>query len=328
MAGSGNAHLRDSSLFRVEDLVVTYPGPVGRVQAVSGVSIDVQRHETLGIVGESGCGKSTMARAILQLQPVDSGAIIWDGVDLTRVSSEDLRSYRRQMQIVFQDPIASLNPRRRVNDIVAEPFVVWGAPELGTTEQRVEELLEAVGLSPSLFGSRRPHEMSGGQCQRVSIARALALEPSLLVCDEVVSSLDVSIQAQILNLLASMADRFGLAMIFIAHDLAVVRHISNRIAVMFLGRLCEVARADDLYTHPRHPYTVALLAAAPSLPAEDPLPWQLNVNEGEPPSNTDPPSGCRFRTRCPYANDVCSEMVPIMRRVGEDHFVACHHPVG
>jgi peptide/nickel transport system ATP-binding protein len=326
MAGSGTAHLRDGALLTVEELEVRFPAGHGKaVHAVSGISFDVVEGETLGIVGESGCGKSTTGRAILQLPKPTSGRVDFQGTDLTGLGGDDLRRTRTAMQMVFQDPISSLNPRRTVNDIVAEPLVVW---KRGSEEERtkvVRTTLEAVGLDPDAVGERRPHQLSGGQCQRVSIARALVLEPKLLICDEPVSALDVSVQAQILNLLEDMKARYGLTLLFIAHDLAVVKHISDRVAVMYLGKLCEIGPPDALYRSPAHHYTAALLA---SVPVPDPTIERRTVAlEGEVASPVDPPSGCRFRTRCPAAIDRCASEEPQLRPAGDGHWVACHVPL-
>jgi peptide/nickel transport system ATP-binding protein len=326
MAGSGTAHLRpEEALLKVENLVVEFPAGAGRrVHAVSDVSLDVLQGETLGLVGESGCGKSTTGRAIMQLPRPTAGQVWFEGRDLTRLGSDELRRTRTRLQMIFQDPISSLNPRRRVRDIVGEPLAVW---ELGTPAERrrrVAEVLEAVGLDAESAGDRRPHQFSGGQCQRISIARALMLEPKLVICDEPVSALDVSVQAQILNLLEDMKARYGLTMIFIAHDLAVVRNVSDRVAVMYLGKLCEVAPADDLYRAPAHPYTATLLASVPVPdPTVRPDPSVTEL-DSELPSPLAPPSGCRFRTRCPRAEAVCAEREPQMREVAAGHFAACH----
>ena len=328
-AGAGPAHLRDGkALLRVEHLVVEFPaGSAHKVHAVSDVSFDVFEGETLGLVGESGCGKSTTGRAIVQLTRPTAGSVVFEGSDLAAMKGEALRRVRPRLQMIFQDPISSLNPRRRVADIVAEPLAIWGAGDRTARRLKVREVLDAVGLDYDTAGMRRPHEFSGGQCQRISIARALVLEPKVIICDEPVSALDVSVQAQILNLLEDMKQRYGLTLIFIAHDLAVVKNISDRVAVMYLGKLCEVAPSDLLYEAPTHPYTAALLAAIPEAdPAIRPglLPDALS---GEPPSPIDPPSGCRFRTRCPRAQERCAAEEPLMRRIGPDHFVACHFPL-
>jgi peptide/nickel transport system ATP-binding protein len=328
MAGSGTAHLRTGDvLLRAEHLVVEFGSGRNRVRAVSDVSFDVAKGETLGLVGESGCGKSTTGRAVALVHNPDSGSVKFEGTELTDLARADLRKARTKIQMVFQDPISSLNPRRRVLDAVVEPLSVWG---IGTREERTTKAratLESVGIDPDDAGSRRPIEMSGGQCQRVSIARALMLEPTILVCDEPVSALDVSVQAQILNLLDDLKRDRGLTMVFIAHDLAVVKNVSDRVAVMYLGKLCEVAPPDVLYRTPEHPYTEALLT---SIPEPDPGVARNGKAplSGDLPSPIDPPSGCRFRTRCPFAQQVCAEQEPQMRAMGPDHFVACHFPLG
>ncbi|MCG5212782.1 ABC transporter ATP-binding protein [Streptosporangium sp. KLBMP 9127] len=322
MAGSGTAHLRADAdvVLRVEDLVVEFPAGKGRrVHAVSGVSFDVARGETLGIVGESGCGKSTTARALMQLPAPLSGSIRLDGVEMTSLRGEKLRETRRRLQMIFQDPISSLNPRRKVRDIVAEGPRVWGEGA-----DRVDEMLEAVGLDPVTAAGRRPHEFSGGQCQRICIARALVLRPEVVICDEPVSALDVSVQAQILGLLEDLKERYRLTLVFIAHDLAVVKNISDRVLVMYLGKICELAPGETLVNRPAHPYTRALLASIPggrlALPPADQL------IKGEPPSPVWPPSGCRFRTRCPKARARCAEEEPVVRPVADGQWVACHFP--
>ncbi|MEX2627504.1 MAG: ABC transporter ATP-binding protein [Ilumatobacteraceae bacterium] len=324
MAGSGTAHLRDRDdiVLRVEHLVVEFPVSRGVVQAVSDVSFDVARGETLGLVGESGCGKSTTGRALMQLPPPTSGSIQFEGTALETLGRDDLRRTRRKIQMIFQDPISSLNPRRTVLDIVGDPLTVWGEKERGDT--KVAEMLEAVGLDAGLVGDRRPHQFSGGQCQRISIARALVLDPEILICDEPVSALDVSVQAQILNLLEAMKARYGLSLVFIAHDLAVVRNISDRVAVMYLGKLCEVADSGRLYSSPAHPYTQLLLASIPSAIDTDVVEGMTGT---ELPSPLDPPSGCRFRTRCPRATERCTDEEPQLRAVHDGHHVACHHPL-
>jgi oligopeptide/dipeptide ABC transporter ATP-binding protein len=474
MAGSGTAHLRspDEPLLRAEHLVVEFPvGKTGlKVQAVSDVSLDVRKGETLGLVGESGCGKSTTGRALMQLPRPTDGHVIYRGTELTSLAGPDLRRIRPEMQMIFQDPISSLNPRRKVRDIVAEPLRIWasethppsklvraaagllladaavrvagalltmlfmlinsavpaltgvspnilpgvdnwlrpgagslllgafvlaaasaalaplvrdrvpvarwavpaealvaggflvlqvGGAAAGTAaaavgaamvamaavlvivslkdfarmadvradhERIVRRVLEDVGIDPDVALNRRPHEFSGGQCQRICIARSLVLDPKVIICDEPVSALDVSVQAQILNLLEDMKERYGLTLVFIAHDLAVVKNVSDRVAVMYLGKLCEVAAPDALYLAPAHPYTAALLAA---IPVPDPTirPGDRPALSGEIPSPVTPPSGCRFRTRCPRAQPTCAEKEPEMRAVGEGHFVACHFPL-
>ena len=328
MAGSGSAHLRpaDETLLRVENLVVDFKVKGGVVSAVSNISFDVKPGETLGLVGESGCGKSTTGRAVMQLPKPTKGTVVLGGTDLTTLTGEALRKTRLQMQMIFQDPISSLNPRRKVSDIVAEPLNIWKIGTEAERAQKVTELLLAVGIDPEAAGERKPHEFSGGQCQRISIARAVATEPKIIICDEPVSALDVSVQAQILNLLEDMKHRYGLTLIFIAHDLAVVKNISDRVAVMYLGKMCEVGNPDQLYSEPAHPYTRALISSIP-LPNPDAGSATEFGLEGELPSPLDPPSGCRFRTRCPLAQDICAQTAPVMAQVGPDHFAACHFPL-
>jgi peptide/nickel transport system ATP-binding protein len=327
MAGSGTAQLRRGEmLLTVEKLVVEYGSGAYRVRAVSDVSFDVKRGETLGLVGESGCGKSTLGRAVLQLYRPNSGKVVFEGADLTKETGERLRRLRRRVQLIFQDPIASLNPRRRVGDIIAEPLIIAGVKDPAERERRVRVVLDAVGLDPDLVMRRRPHEFSGGQCQRISIARALVLEPDLVICDEPVSALDVSIRAQILNLLEDMKARYGLTLIFIAHDLAVVKAVSDRVAVMYLGKLCEIGPAEQVFEHPAHPYTAVLLQAIPLPDPDAVLPEPVGL--GEPPSPISPPSGCRFRTRCSLAQARCAETEPVMREIRPGQFVACHFTTG
>ena len=308
-----------------DNLVVEFRSGKRTVHAVSGVSFEVRRGETLGLVGESGCGKTTTGRALVQVQPPTSGRVVYQGQDLGQLSRRKLRQVRTKIQMIFQDPISSLNPRRRVRDIVAEPLTIW---KRGTKKERaaqVRDMLEAVGIDPDAAGDRRPQEFSGGQCQRISIARALMADPDLLICDEPVSALDVSVQAQILNLLADLKEKFGLTMVFIAHDLAVVKNVSDRVAVMYLGKLVEVAGSDDLYRAAAHPYTEALLA---SIPEPDPdHATDHKALSGELPSPLNPPSGCRFRTRCPYAQALCAEQEPPLRDIAPGHQVACHFPL-
>ena len=380
MAGTGKAHLRDDAdvLLRVEDLVVEFP--VDRssvVNAVSGISFDVVTGETLGLVGESGCGKSTTAKAIIQMPKPTAGVVDFKGTDLASLSVEELRALRSDIQMIFQDPIASLNPRRTVRRIVSEGLVVtntkvskpgwaligaglavgllmavllgsaafallgapilaigafivlWGVfrPNIGSfSDARVDEIIEAVGLDPVEAAKRRPHEYSGGQCQRVSVARTLVLDPEIVICDEPVSALDVSVQAQILNMLEDMKERYGLTLVFISHDLSVVRNVSDRLAVMYLGKMCEIGDGDLIYSQPAHPYTQVLLSALP-----DPTNPHAGVAEAldtELPSPINPPSGCRFRTRCPQAQDRCAQEEPQVRQVGSgDQWVACHFPL-
>jgi peptide/nickel transport system ATP-binding protein len=312
-------------LLAVDDLVVEYPVGKKIVHAVSGVSLQIARGETLGLVGESGCGKSTLGRAVLQLRRPTAGRVLFDGHDLTKMQGDALRLMRRRVQLIFQDPIASLNPRRKIGDIVAEPLVIAGVKDPEKRKQLVDEVLSAVGLDPTLVVGRLPHEFSGGQCQRISIARALILNPEFIVCDEPVSALDVSIRAQILNLLEEMKGRFGLTLLFIAHDLAVVKAVSDRVAVMYLGRICEVGPSEQLFAKPAHPYTALLIEAIP-VPDPDIKPAE-SVAVGEPPSPIAPPSGCRFRTRCPRADQRCASEIPELRPVGPGQYVACHHPL-
>jgi peptide/nickel transport system ATP-binding protein len=330
MAGSGTAHLRDVSaaLLRAEHLVVEFPiGSTGlKVHAVSDVSLDLLPGETLGLVGESGSGKSTTGRALMQMPKPTAGTVTLGSSVLSEMSGADLREIRPQMQMIFQDPISSLNPRRKVSDIVAEPLRIW---KRGTSEEQtalVASTLEAVGIDPEGARTRRPSEFSGGQCQRICIARSLMLEPKVLICDEPVSALDVSVQAQILNLLQDMKERYGLTMLFIAHDLAVVKNVSDRVAVMYLGKLCEVGNPDRLYSSPAHPYTKTLLDSIPE-PDPDAAKGDFAGLSGEIPSPVAPPSGCRFRTRCPKAQDLCAQVEPVMTQIGDDHFVACHFPL-
>lgn len=326
MAGTGKAHLRgEGAVLTVEDLTVEFPvGGGKKVHAVSGISIDLMPGETLGIVGESGCGKSTTGRAILQLPRPTSGSVVLDGVDLTKLSDADMREQRTDIQMIFQDPISSLNPRRRIKDVVAEPLRVWGPKDKAEQYKIVRDTLEAVGLDADLVGDRRPHEFSGGQCQRISIARALVLNPKVIICDEPVSALDVSVQAQILNLLEDLKAKYGITLIFIAHDLAVVKNVSDRVAVMYLGKMCEVTTSEALYAQPLHPYTQLLLG---SVPIADPnqAPNTGTELSGDLPSPTAPPSGCRFRTRCPLATDRCAQEEPELREVAVGHYVACHY---
>jgi peptide/nickel transport system ATP-binding protein len=313
-------------LLSVEDLHVSFSRGNVTVQAVAGVTFSMQKGETLGLVGESGCGKTTTGRAVVQVEKATSGKIRFGDLELTALSRGDLRTLRTQVQMIFQDPISSLNPRRRVVDIVSEPLTIW---KIGSKQERVaaaNAMLDQVGIDPFVNGSRRPREFSGGQCQRISIARALVMRPKLLVCDEIVSALDVSVQAQILNLLQDVKQEYDLTILFIAHDLAVVKNVSDRVAVMYLGRLCEIAPSDLLYEAPAHHYTAALLASAVEPDPE--APRTTAALTGEPPSPINPPSGCRFRTRCPRAEARCAEEVPEMRELAPGHQVACHFPIG
>jgi oligopeptide/dipeptide ABC transporter ATP-binding protein len=313
----------------VQEFAVRTRGGVagGVVHAVSDVSFEVRHGETLGVVGETGSGKSTMARSALVSPRPKSGEIRFRGTDIVNLKRRQLLDVRREMQMVFQDPFDSLDPKWHVSDIVEEPLIAYKLGNASERERRVNEVLDLVGLDPSVFGKRRPRQLSGGQCQRVAIARALTLSPALIVCDEAVSSLDVLIQAQVLNLFEQLRDELKLSYLFIAHDLALVKQVSDRVAVMYLGKLVEVGPADSIYVEPFHPYTAALLA---SIPSPDPDVARITTQgtiSGEPPSPIDPPSGCRFRTRCPRAQDICALEEPPMRLLGRDHSVACHFPL-
>ena len=323
-----NANNKDS-LLRVDDLVMHFPiyrgviqRQVGAVRAVDGVTFDVKRGETLGLVGESGCGKSTTGRTILQLYRPTSGSVHFDNVDLVHLKGEELRKMRRKMQMIFQDPYASLNPRMTVADIVGEPLMVHSVATGKEIQERVQHLLELVNLNPS-FAGRYPHEFSGGQRQRIGVARALALQPSFIICDEPLSALDVSIQAQVVNLLEELQEQFNLTYLFIAHDLSMVKHISDRVAVMYLGVIVELASRDELYAKPLHPYTQALLSAVPIPDPVADAKRQRTILKGDVPSPANPPSGCRFRTRCPIAEEVCAQSRPEFREIRPGHFVAC-----
>ena len=321
-------------LVRVRDLVKHFPitqgivfqRKIGAVQAVDGVSFDINRGETLGIVGETGCGKSTTARLIMRLLDATSGEVRFDGQDITHMKGSRLKAVRREMQMIFQDPYSSLNPRKTVGSIIGEPFAVHGLErDKGQRKRTVQTLMETVGLNPEHY-NRYPHEFSGGQRQRIGVARALALKPKLLIADEPVSALDVSIQAQVLNLLRDMQRQFGLTLVFIAHDLSVVRHMCDRVAVMYLGRIVEIGTGDDLYGFPRHPYTGALLSAVPVAdPSASPL--ERRLLSGDVPSPANPPSACRFHTRCPKAQERCSVEEPLLEDKGSGTLVACHYPL-
>ena len=313
-------------LVRVDNVVKHFPAGLGNsVKAVDGVSFEVREGETLGLVGESGCGKSTLARLVTQLLPVTSGSIYIDDVEVTKLRGEKLRQHRRQMQMIFQDPFASLDPRMTVGDIIAEPLDNFGVMRGRARNERVQELLRTVGLNPN-FNNRYPHEFSGGQRQRIGVARALALNPRLVVCDEAISALDVSIQAQIVNLLEDLQREFKLTYLFIAHDLSVVRHISDRVMVMYLGKLVEIADSSETYTNPKHPYTKALLSAIPVPDPKIQRGRRLVELTGEIPSPIHPPSGCRFHTRCPIARvpTPCAETEPPLEAKLRDHLAACH----
>jgi len=322
-----NAPQSPEAFLAIDNLSVEYPLQGGRkVYAVTDFSAHVKKGETLGLVGESGCGKSSAARAVMQLPRPTHGAVTLDGQELTGLRGSALQKARRRFQMIFQDPIASLNPRMTIRDIVAAPLEIAG---IGTEEERtkrVAEMLEKVGLNADQAMERRPHEFSGGQCQRISIARALILEPDLLVCDEAVSALDVSVQAQVLNLLEELKKELELTMLFISHDLAVVKHVSDRVAVMYLGRLCELADAETIYRAPLHPYTRTLLSAVPE-PDPDAAAHKIDLVPGELPSPVNPPSGCPFRTRCPRASDLCAQEMPALREMAPGHLSACHHPL-
>ena len=317
-------------LLRVEHLVKYFPimkgiiqRQVGAVQAVEDVSFNIYRGETLGLVGESGCGKSTTGRSILQLYRPTSGSVFFEGKDLCKLKGEELRKTRKRMQMIFQDPYASLNPRMTVGQIIGEPLVIHDIASPKEALKQAESLLKLVGLNPA-YTNRYPHEFSGGQRQRIGVARALALEPALIVCDEPISALDVSVQAQVVNLLEDLQAKMNLTYLFIAHDLSMVRHISDRVAVMYLGVVVELTTRDELYKNPLHPYTKALLSA---VPIPDPVveaKRRRTILVGDVPSPINPPSGCRFRTRCPLAAEICKEQKPEWREVGAGHWVACH----
>jgi peptide/nickel transport system ATP-binding protein len=323
----------DAPLLEIDHLVKYFPiksgilidREVARVQAVDDVSLTVNEGETLGLVGESGCGKSTLCRTLLQLLRPTSGSVRFEGRELVGLRRREMRPLRREMQMIFQDPYASLNPRKRVGQIVGDPLHLQGMASGSELKRQVQELLERVGLSSEHF-NRYPHEFSGGQRQRIGIARALAPKPKLIVADEPVSALDVSIQAQIINLLDDLQDEFKLTYIFVAHDLGVVRHVSDRIAVMYLGKIVETAPAEQLYTNPVHPYTEALLSAVPIPDPKENEAREPLVLEGDVPSPVNPPSACRFHTRCPHATEICSEVEPLLEPYGRGRIAACHHP--
>ena len=326
---------RGDPLLEVTDLVVHFPiksgilvdREVATVHAVDGVSLTLHEGETLGLVGESGCGKSTLCRAILQLVSPTSGSVRFAGDELVGRSRRDLRPLRRELQMIFQDPFASLNPRKRVGQIIGDPLELHGLARGAELKRRVLELLERVGLQAEHY-NRFPHEFSGGQRQRIGIARALALQPKLIIADEPVSALDVSVQAQIINLLEELQDEFGLSYLFVAHDLGVVRHVSDRVAVMYLGKVVETSASDALYRNPLHPYTNALLSAVPIPDPRRNSERERITLEGDVPSPIDPPPGCRFHTRCASATDVCRTEEPALAELSAGHFAACHHPRG
>ena len=324
------AETSERPLVRVEGLKQHFPitrgilrRQVGAVKAVDGVSFDIYRGETLGMVGESGCGKSTTGRAILQLNRPTAGRVFLDEIELEHLRGKGLREMRRRMQMIFQDPYASLNPRMTIGRIIGEPLQIFNLVSRKERKGRVQELMELVGLNPQ-FADRYPHEFSGGQRQRVGIARALALQPDFIVCDEPISALDVSIQAQVVNLLEELQERFGLTYLFIAHDLAMVRHISDRVAVMYLGKIVELTDQASLYANPLHPYTQALLSAVPIPDPKIESQRQRTILKGSLPSPSDPPKGCNFCTRCPVAVEHCHEVEPELREVSPGHQVACH----
>lgn len=329
-----NAPAAGKPLIQVRNLVKHFPirrgvlqRQVGAVQAVDDISFDIIKGETLGLVGESGCGKSTAGRTILQLLPATSGEVFLNGQNLTKLGRSELRRQRRRMQMIFQDPYSSLNPRMTVGNIVGEPLLIHNIGNAASRRERVQDLLKLVGLNP-YFINRYPHEFSGGQRQRIGVARALATNPSFIVADEPISALDVSIQAQVVNLLDDLKSELGLTYLFIAHDLSMVRYISDRVAVMYLGRIVELSHRDEVYDHPLHPYTQALLSA---IPIPDPLKEEKRqriILEGDVPSPANPPSGCRFHPRCGYATDICRTEDPEFRNLGTTtfpHMVACHH---
>ncbi len=324
-------------LLRVDNLVKYFPVrsgllvkvAVGQIKAVDSVSFELRRGQTLGLVGETGCGKSTLARCIAGLIPATSGRVIFDGADITNLPWRRMRPFRREIQIIFQDPYSALNPRRRVGAIIADPFTAYGTMSGHARKRTVQELMERVGLNPEHY-NRFPGEFSGGQRQRIGVARALALKPKLIICDEPVSALDVSIQAQMLNLLADLQAEFGLSYLFIAHDLSVVRHMSDQVLVMYLGKIAEVGTRSDVYDSPRHPYTTALLSAAPVADPEASTARRRIILSGDVPSPLNPPSGCRFHPRCPKSQDLCASQEPVLEsKPGdpESHRAACHFPV-
>ena len=320
--GSAATLAPENALLSVRGLKKYFPveNSAEVVKAVDEISFDILAGETLGLVGESGCGKSTVGRCVLRLQEATAGAVFFEGRNVSELGPADLRALRREMQIVFQDPYASLNPRLSIRSIVAEPLVIHNIGTRREQTERVAELLSQVGLDPK-YMRRYPHEFSGGQRQRIGIARALALNPKLIVCDEPVSALDVSVQAQVVNLFQELQEKYGLTYLFISHGLAIVEHISDRVAVMYLGKIVEIASAEDLYSEPLHPYTKALLSA---IPVPDPKHKRERIIlKGDVPTPIDPPSGCRFRTRCPFAIERCAEVVPELRELRPGHFAAC-----
>ena len=295
-----------------------------KLQAVNGVSFELKSGETLGIVGESGCGKSTLARAIISMVPAETGRVLWFGKDLLALQKTEMRKHRKEIQMIFQDPLASLNPRMTIGEIIAEPLKThYPKTSKADIKARVEDVMNKVGLLENLI-NRYPHEFSGGQCQRIGIARALILKPKLIICDEPVSALDVSIQAQVINLLMDLQKEMGLTLIFIAHDLSIVKHISTKIMVLYMGNMVELAKSEDIYNHPRHPYTQALISAVPIPDPKIEKNKDLILIEGDLPSPINPPSGCVFRTRCKKAQDICSQEKPELKKAASSHEVACH----
>lgn len=328
------SHNNNDPLIRVEDLVMHFPinrgvirHQVGAIRAVDGVSLEISQGETLGLVGESGCGKTTLGRTVLQLYKPTSGHVYFKDTDLTALKPEPLRQMRKEFQMIFQDPYASLNPRMTVREIIGEPMLAFGMGSGKEIDDRVKELLDLVKLDQN-YANRYPHEFSGGQRQRIGVARALAVNPSFIVCDEPISALDVSIQAQVVNLLEDLQKELSLTYLFIAHDLSMVRHISDRVAVMYLGKIVELSDRNDVYVNPMHPYTQALLSSIPVANPEYYEAHQRIVLEGDVPSPANPPSGCRFRTRCPIADEECAKVQPELRELSPGHFVACIKAVG
>lgn len=326
--------MQKEKLLSVEDLKVYFdiypPNSMPwtkpqKLKAVDGVSFELYSGETLGIVGESGCGKSTLARAVIKMVPAEAGKVMWMGTDLLSSTKKQMQKARSDLQMIFQDPLASLNPRMTIGDIIAEPLKThYPSMPVSERKEKVKEMLIKVGLLPNQI-NRYPHEFSGGQCQRIGIARALILKPKMIICDEPVSALDVSIQAQIINLLMELQEEMGLSLIFIAHDLSIVQHISTRVMVLYLGNVCEITTSDQLYAHPRHPYTQALISAVPIPDPEIEKSKEVILIEGDLPSPMNPPSGCVFRTRCPKAQAKCSEMKPQLEDAGDNHQVACFY---
>ena len=324
MTATGEVVASAAPFLAVEDLTQRFKVRGGLLEAVSHVSLEIGRGESVGLVGESGSGKSSLGRAILQLPPPTEGSVRLEGTELVGMGKDELRARRRRMQLIFQDPISALNPRRRIRDVVAEGLVIAGL-DAAARRERVDWILGLVGLEPDVVGNARAHELSGGQCQRVAIARALVIQPQLLVCDEPVASLDVSVQGQVLNLLEDMRRRFDLSMLFISHNLAVIHAVSDRVGVMYLGKIVELGRSEELAARPAHPYTRGLLDAVPVADPEVVLPE--TTLRGEIPSPLDPPSGCRFRTRCEHAQGRCATEVPQLREVAPGQLVACHFPL-